>query len=51
MSYVNVEKPRPHVSVITLDRPERMNAMSFDLVQPLYAAIDRVARVAHLTCR
>lgn len=44
MPYVTVEKPRPHVSVITLNRPDRMNAMSFDLVMPLYEAFETVAR-------
>lgn len=39
MSYVEVEKPRPHTSLITLNRPERMNAMSFELVGPLYEAL------------
>src|SRR5215831_12011181 len=43
MSFVTVEKPRPHVSLITLDRPERMNALSFELVEPLYRAIADVA--------
>jgi enoyl-CoA hydratase len=43
MAYVLVEQPRPHVSVITLNRPERMNAMSFDTVVPLYEALERVA--------
>lgn len=42
MSYVKIEKPRPHVALITLDRPERMNAMSFDLVVPLYEALRAV---------
>jgi enoyl-CoA hydratase len=42
MPYVTVEKPRPHVSQITLNRPERMNAMSFDLVGPLYEAFAQV---------
>jgi enoyl-CoA hydratase len=42
MPYVLVEKPRPHVSVVTLNRPERMNAMSFDTIGPLYAALERV---------
>jgi enoyl-CoA hydratase len=42
MSYVLVEKPRPHVSLVTLNRPERMNAMSFDTVVPLYEALERV---------
>src|SRR5262245_49214182 len=38
MPFVLVDKPRPHVSLITLNRPERMNAMSFDTVAPLYEA-------------
>jgi enoyl-CoA hydratase len=43
MGFVEITKPRPHVSVITLNRPERMNALSFDTVVPLREAIDRVA--------
>lgn len=43
MSTVNITRPRPHVSLITLDRPERMNALSFELVVPLREAIARVA--------
>ena len=43
MSLVRVEKPRPHVSVITMNRPERMNSMSFDLMVPLQQAIEKVA--------
>jgi len=42
MPFVTVDKPRPHVSLITLNRPERLNAMSFDLVGPLYEAIEGV---------
>ena len=43
MSYVRIEKPRPHTSVIVLDRPERMNSMAFELVVPLHEAIETVA--------
>jgi len=43
MSYVRIEKPRPHTSVIIMDRPERMNSMAFDLVVPLHEAISKVA--------
>ena len=43
MSYVRIEKPQPHTSVIVMDRPERMNSMSFDLVIPLHDALDEVA--------
>jgi len=42
MPFVLVDKPRPHVSLITLNRPERMNAMSFDTVAPLFDALARV---------
>jgi enoyl-CoA hydratase len=42
MPYVIVEKPRPHVSLITMNRPERMNAMSFDTVAPLHEALRAV---------
>ena len=42
MSYVTIEKPIDHVSLITLNRPERMNAMSFDTVGPLYDAFRSV---------
>ena len=43
MSYVRIEKPRPHTSVIVMDRPERMNSMAFELVVPLHEAISTVA--------
>ncbi len=34
MSFVLVERPTPEVAVVTLNRPERMNAMSFDVMVP-----------------
>ncbi|MFA5883840.1 MAG: enoyl-CoA hydratase [Acidimicrobiia bacterium] len=43
MPYVEVEDPRPHVRVIRLNRPERMNAMSFDVMVPFREAIDAAA--------
>lgn len=43
MSMVLVDKPQPHTSVITLNRPERLNAMSIDLVIELHDALDAVA--------
>ncbi len=43
MSFVRVEKPRPHTSVITMNRPERMNSMAFELVVPLHEALAEVA--------
>jgi enoyl-CoA hydratase len=43
MSYVLVDKPRPHVTLITLNRPERMNAMAFDVMIPLRERIEEVS--------
>src|SRR6478735_7966233 len=34
MSYVLVDRPDPAVAVVTLNRPERMNAMSYDVMVP-----------------
>ncbi len=42
MPFVTVEKPRPHVGLITLNRPQRLNAMSFELVGPLYEAFAEI---------
>jgi enoyl-CoA hydratase len=43
MSLVRVEKPQPHTSVVTLERPERLNAMSIELVIELAEKLDQVA--------
>ncbi len=43
MSFVTVEKPRPYVSLITLNRPERMNAMAFDVMVPFKEALEKVS--------
>lgn len=43
MSYIRIEKPRPHTSVIVMDRPERMNSMAFEQVIPLHQALQEVA--------
>ena len=40
---VLVEAPRPHVTVITMNRPDRLNAMSIELVIDLYEALAEVA--------
>jgi enoyl-CoA hydratase len=43
MANVTVEKARPHVAVIRLNRPERLNAMSIDLCLELKAALEQIA--------
>jgi enoyl-CoA hydratase len=42
MSYVLVDRPVPQVAVVTLNRPERMNAMAFDVMVPVRDALREV---------
>jgi enoyl-CoA hydratase len=51
---VVVERPRPHVALVTLNRPERMNSMAFDVMVPLKKVLgeltcDNSVRVVVLT--
>jgi enoyl-CoA hydratase len=39
---VLVEHPRPQIALITLNRPERMNSMAFDVMVPLKAALEKI---------
>lgn len=39
---VLVDRPRPGVALVTLNRPERMNSMAFDVMVPLKAALDDI---------
>ena len=43
MSFVIVEEPRPHVTQITLNRPDRMNAMAFVVMVPFKEALEEVS--------
>jgi enoyl-CoA hydratase len=43
MSFVIVDRPRPHVALVTMNRPERMNAMAFDVMIPLREALEEIA--------
>jgi enoyl-CoA hydratase len=40
---ITLERSEPHVFLLTLNRPERLNAMSFGLVADLHDALDEVA--------
>ncbi len=39
---VLVEHPRPHVAQVTLNRPERMNSMAFDVMVPLKEVLEDI---------
>ncbi len=41
--FVLVERPRPHVAVVRMHRPDRLNAMSIELVSELHDALDGLA--------
>jgi len=43
VSLVLVDTPAPHVRLVTLNRPDRLNAMSIELVIELYDTLDEVA--------
>jgi enoyl-CoA hydratase len=43
MPLLDVTYPRPEIAVITLNRPEKLNALSRDLVESLHATIDEIA--------
>ncbi|AFU03828.1 enoyl-CoA hydratase [Nocardia brasiliensis] len=43
MSFVLIDTPRPQVAVVTLNRPDRMNAMAFDVMIPLREALEKVS--------
>lgn len=42
MSTIRLEKPRPHVALVTLDRPERLNALTLELLDDFAAVLDRI---------
>ena len=48
-SVLQTSHPRPEITVLTLDRPEKLNALSYELVEQLHEALDALA--ADNTCR
>ena len=49
MPDLELSYPRPDIAVLTLNRPEKLNALSYELVESLHAAIDGIA--ANNECR
>jgi enoyl-CoA hydratase len=43
MAFVLVDKPRSDIALVTLNRPERMNAMAFDVMIPLREALEALS--------
>ena len=40
MDTVRIDRPRPEIAVLTLDRPDRLNALTFAMVDEIHAALD-----------
>ena len=43
MSFVLIDRPRPGIALVTLNRPERMNAMAFDVMIPFREALEALS--------
>jgi enoyl-CoA hydratase len=43
MAFVLIDKPRPDIALVTMNRPERMNAMAFDVMIPLREALETLS--------
>jgi len=43
MSFVLIDKPAPEVALVTMNRPERMNAMAFDVMIPLRETLEALS--------
>jgi enoyl-CoA hydratase/carnithine racemase len=43
MPHLEVTRPRPDVAVLTLNRPEKLNALNYELVEEFHAALDAIA--------
>jgi enoyl-CoA hydratase len=42
-SVLEVRHPRPEITVLTLNRPDKLNALSYELVEELHGALDALA--------
>ena len=43
MPALELSYPRPDIAVLTLNRPEKLNALSYELVESLHTALDGIA--------
>jgi enoyl-CoA hydratase len=42
MPHLEMTYPRPDIAVLTLNRPEKLNALNYELVEELHAALDDI---------
>ena len=51
MPHLELTYPRPDIAVLTLNRPEKLNALYYELVEELHATLDDIARQQRLPGR
>lgn len=44
MTTLSLAYPRPEIAVLTLNRPEKLNALNFELVEALHSALEDIHR-------
>jgi enoyl-CoA hydratase/carnithine racemase len=49
MPHLELTYPRPDIAVMTLNRPDKLNALNYELIEELHAAIDGIG--ANNDCR
>ena len=42
MPHLDLTYPRPEIALITLNRPEKLNALTYDLVRELHEALREI---------
>ncbi len=43
MSFARIDRPRPNIAVLTLDRPDRYNALSYAMIRDLSRSLDELS--------
>ncbi len=43
MTQIDLQRPNPEITLLTLNRPEKLNALSFDVVEELHGTLDELA--------